>query len=152
MSFKKTFSKLILFKELVYIVEYQQTEIIWIYHDNLLKEHCEVYKTIKAIFWLYYFLYMWRKVINYVSKCDLCHKIKLSRHKSYEKMKVTLILDWLWASTVINFIVKLSLSKKFLTKVIYNLILIIVDQLIKKTRFILYLEASDAEELAYMFL
>ena len=51
-----------------------------------------------------------------------------------------------------NFIVKLSLSKKLLTKVIYNSILIIVDQLIKKVRFLSYKEASDAEELTYIFL
>ena len=51
-----------------------------------------------------------------------------------------------------NFIIKLSSSKKLLTEVIYNLILTIVDQLIKKVRFILYLEALNAEELVYIFL
>ena len=47
---------------------------------------------------------------------------------------------------------KLSSSKKLLTKVIYNSILTIVNQLIKKVRFILYLKALNAEELAYTFL
>ena len=47
---------------------------------------------------------------------------------------------------------KLSSSKKLLTEVIYNSILTIVDQLIKKARFISYLEVSNAEELAYIFL
>ena len=51
-----------------------------------------------------------------------------------------------------NFIIKLSSSKKLLTNILYNLILTIVDQLIKKIRFISYLEALNAEELAYMFL
>ena len=51
-----------------------------------------------------------------------------------------------------NFIIKLLLSKKFLTGVIYDLILIIVDQLMKKVRFLPYKEASDAEELTYTFL
>ena len=46
----------------------------------------------------------------------------------------------------------MSSSKKLLTKVIYDSILIIVDQLIKKARFILYLEALNAEELVYIFL
>ena len=44
------------------------------------------------------------------------------------------------------------LSKKLLTRVIYNSILIIVDQLTKKARFILYLKASNIEELTYTFL
>ena len=47
---------------------------------------------------------------------------------------------------------KLSSSKKLLTKVIYNLILTIINQLIKKARFILYLEALNAKELVYTFL
>ena len=51
-----------------------------------------------------------------------------------------------------NFIVKLSLLKKFLTKVFYDLILIIVNWLIKEVQFILYKKVSNAEELAYTFL
>ena len=51
-----------------------------------------------------------------------------------------------------NFIVKLSLSKKLLTKVFYNLILTIVNQLTKEVQFISYKKVSNAEELAYTFL
>ena len=51
-----------------------------------------------------------------------------------------------------NFIVKLLLLKKLLTEVLYNLILTVVDQLIKETRFILYLETLNTEKLAYTFL
>ena len=47
---------------------------------------------------------------------------------------------------------KLSSSKKLLTEVIYNSILTVVDQLIKKARFTSYLEALNAEELVYTFL
>ena len=51
-----------------------------------------------------------------------------------------------------NFIIKLSLSKKLLIKVLYNLILTVVDELIKKTRFISYLEVLNTEKLVYIFL
>ena len=51
-----------------------------------------------------------------------------------------------------NFIVKLSLLKKLLTKVFYNLILTIVDWLTKKVQFILYKEVLNVEELVYTFL
>ena len=51
-----------------------------------------------------------------------------------------------------NFIIKSSLLKKLLTNILYNLILTIVNWLIKKARFISYLEALNTEELAYMFL
>ena len=81
-GFKRTSDELILFKGLVYISKHQQKNIIWIYHNESQREHQELYKIIKAIFWLYYFLHMWKKVQDYVSKCDLCHKIKSLRHKS----------------------------------------------------------------------
>ena len=51
-----------------------------------------------------------------------------------------------------NFIVKLPPSKKLLTEVIYDSILIIVNQLTKKVRFLPYKEAFNAEELTYTFL
>ena len=51
-----------------------------------------------------------------------------------------------------NFIIKLLLLKKLLTRVIYDSILTVVDQLIKKARFISYLETLNAEELVYTFL
>ena len=47
---------------------------------------------------------------------------------------------------------KLSFLKKFLTRVFYNLILIIVNQLTKEVWFILYKKVLNAEELIYIFL
>ena len=151
-SFKETSDDLILFKELVYVLEHQQKNIIQMYHDKPLGDHWGTHKIIEAIFWLYYFLHMRKKVQSYVNRCDLCHKIKLARHRSYEEMRTALTSNQPWASIVMNFIVKLPPSKELLTKVTYNLILIIVNQLIKKVRFLSYKEASDAKELAYTFL
>ena len=64
-----------------------------IYHDDSLEEHHEMHKMIETISQSYYFLHMQRKIVNYVSKCNLCHKIKLSRHKSYKEIKTALILN-----------------------------------------------------------
>ena len=63
------------------------------YHNKSLEEHHEIHKTIKAIFQSYYFLHMQEKVKKYVNKCNLCHKIKSSRHKSYEEIRQTLTSD-----------------------------------------------------------
>ena len=87
-----------------------------------------------------------------MNKCDLCHKIKSSRHKPYGEMRQASTLNQLWAFIVMDFIVKLPLSEEPLTGVFYNLILTIVDQLMKEVQFIPYKKASNAEELAYMFL
>ena len=122
------------------------------YYNKSLREYCEIHKTIKAIFRSYYFLYMQKKIKEYMSKCNLYHKIKSSKHRSYEEMRQTLTLDWLWASIVMNFIVKLSLSKKFLIKVFYDSILTIVNWLMKEVQFILYKKVLNTEELVYIFL
>ena len=62
-----------------------------------------------------------------MNKYNLYYKIKLLRYKSYEEIKQTLTSDQSWAFIVMNFIVKLSFLKKLLTKVFYDLILIIVN-------------------------
>ena len=87
-----------------------------------------------------------------MNKCDLCHKIKSSRYRSYEEIRQILTSDWLWASVVMNFIVKLSLLKKLLTKVFNNLILMTVNQLTKEVQFISYKKVLNTEELVYTFL
>jgi hypothetical protein len=56
-----------------------------------------------------------------------------------------------WKSIVLDFIVKLPLSKEALTGVTYNSILIVTDRLIKYAHFIPYKEDSTAEELVYTF-
>ena len=122
------------------------------YHNEPLRDHWEIHKMIEAIFWSYYFPHMRKKVQNYVNKCDLYHKIKSVRHRPYGEMRTALTLSQPWASVVMNFIVKLPPSKKPLTGVIYDLILIIVNWLTKEVRFLPYKEASDAEELTYTFL
>ena len=95
---------------------------------------------------------MRKKVQGYVNKCDLCHKIKPARHKSYEEIRTALTSSQLLTLIVMNFIVKLLPLKKLLTRVIYDSILIIVDQLIKKVRFLPHKEVSDVKELIYTFL
>ena len=122
------------------------------YHNEPLRGHHEIHKTIKVISQSYYFLHMQEKVKKYMNKCNLCHKIKPSRHKPYGEMRQALTLNQLWASVAMDFIVKLLSSKKSLTGVSYDLILTIVDWLMKEVQFILYKKVSNAKELVYTFL
>jgi hypothetical protein len=57
-----------------------------------------------------------------------------------------------WTSIVLDFVVKLLLSRDLIIGVKYDFILVITDRLIKYIYIILYLEVSIAENLAYMFL
>ena len=51
---------------------------------------------------------------------------------------------------MINFIVKLLKLQELIIRVKYNLILVIIDRLIKYTYFILYKKSSIAEDLTYI--
>jgi hypothetical protein len=57
-----------------------------------------------------------------------------------------------WISIVLDFVVKLLLSRDLIIGVEYNSILVVTDRLIKYIYIILYLEASIAKDLAYAFL
>ena len=122
------------------------------YHDNSLEEHQGINKTIEVIIWSYYFLKIRKKIQDHIQSCNTCHKTKHSRHALYEEMRTANVLSWLWASVAMDFIVKLSALEESLTRVQYNSILIIVNQLTKKVWFISYKEVSNAEELVYTFL
>jgi hypothetical protein len=57
-----------------------------------------------------------------------------------------------WTSIVLDFVIKLLLSQDLIIGVEYDSILVVIDRLTKYTYIILYLKASIAEDLAYMFL
>jgi hypothetical protein len=51
----------------------------------------------------------------------------------------------------LDFVTKLPLSKKLITGVIYDFIIIVTNRLTKYTYFIPYLKSFSAEDLVYMF-
>ena len=57
-----------------------------------------------------------------------------------------------WLLIILDFIVKLLLLKEPLTGISYNDILVIMNRLTKYVYLISYKEASNAEDLAYIFI
>ena len=51
-----------------------------------------------------------------------------------------------------DFIIKLPLSKELITNFQFDSIMVIVDRLIKDTKFIPFIEKANADKLAYVFL
>jgi hypothetical protein len=66
-------------------------------------------------------------------------------------MRLFKVLTGAWKSITLDFIVKLPLSKEIFTGIIYDLILVIIDRLIKYAYFIPYKEELTVEELVYIF-
>jgi hypothetical protein len=62
------------------------------------------------------------------------------------------ILKTPWTSIILDFVIKLLLSRDLIIRIKYDFILVVIDRLTKYTYIILYLKASTAEDLAYMFL
>ena len=87
-----------------------------------------------------------------LSKCSICKRSKASRHKPYGELQPLPVPDKPWDSIAFDHITKLPKSKEPMTKVTYDSIFVITDRLTKYGYFIPYKEASNAEDLAYVFL
>jgi hypothetical protein len=61
------------------------------------------------------------------------------------------ILKTSWTSIILDFVIKLLLSQDLIIRIEYDSILVIMDRLTKYIYMILYLEASTAEDLVYVF-
>ncbi len=82
----------------------------------------------------------------------MCIYTKHKWHKSYELLKSFSTSDHAWRSIALNFIVKLSKSKKRVIEAIYDFILIITNRLIKYKYFLSYKKTTFAKDLTYTFL
>jgi hypothetical protein len=67
-------------------------------------------------------------------------------------MQILDILKTPWTSIVLDFVIKLLLSRDPIIGVEYDFILVVTDRLTKYIYIILYLEANIAEDLVYIFL
>jgi hypothetical protein len=87
-----------------------------------------------------------------VGKYDIYIRNKTSRYTPYRMIQILDIPKTPWTSIVLDFIVKLLLSRDPITGIEYDFILVVTDRLTKYTYIIPYLEANIVEDLAYAFL
>jgi hypothetical protein len=87
-----------------------------------------------------------------VSKYNIYIRNKVLYYTLYKIIQSLDILKTPWTSIVLDFVIKLLLSRDLITRIKYNSILVIIDRLTKYTYIILYLEASIIENLVYVFL
>ncbi len=118
----------------------------------MIHEHQELNKIIERIFRIYYFSKMRKQIEDIIRKCNVCIQMKHSQHRSYELLKSLNTSNHAWKSIVLNFIIKLSKSKKRITRTMYNFILMITNRLIKYEYFLSYKKTTFAEDLTYTFL
>ncbi len=90
--------------------------------------------------------------MKYIIKCDSCQHNKIQRDKCYNRVTWLNILNVLWESVIMNFIMKLSKFKNSAWEVRFDSILIIVNKLMKYMMFISFRETATASVLMYIIL
>ena len=112
-------------------------------------EHFDVKKTLKLIQRKYFELDCAKQTITYVQTCDVCQRIKASRHKSYNELTFLFIFKKSWKKIIMNFVIDLSFNKR--KEVVYDSILIIMNRYIKMIKYIFIIVKIDVVALTKMF-
>jgi hypothetical protein len=87
-----------------------------------------------------------------ISEYNIYIRNKILYYILYRIIQILDILKTPWTLIVLDFVVKLLLSRDPIIGIEYDFILVITDRLTKYIYIILYLEASTAENLVYTFL
>jgi hypothetical protein len=74
---------------------------------------------------------MKQEIVNYVSKCDICRRVKADHLRPIGNLQLLSIPEWKWENICMNFIMSLPC-----TSCGYNLIWVIMDRLTKSVHFI----------------
>jgi len=119
------------------------------HHDNSLAEHFNADKISELLDYKYYWKSMIKDVKEYVNTYDICQRIKMKYHLSYDELRSLLQLTDLWKEITMNFITDL-LSSKW-KEVMYDSILVIVDHYMKMMHYLFMKKTLTVVELAELF-
>ncbi len=124
-------------------------ELLKRHHDDLLAKHFDADKISELLDRKYYWKSMIKNIKEYINACDICQRVKMKRHLSYDKLKSLLQLTNSWKEITMNFITNLSSSKW--KEVMYDSILVIVDHYMKMMRYLFMKKTLTVIELAELF-
>ena len=118
-------------------------------HDDSLIEHFNAEKTLKLLQKKYYWLVYEKQIKKYVRFYNICQRKKILRHKLYEKLNSLLAFKKSWKKIIMNFVMKLFSNKR--RDVVYDSILMIIDQYIKMIKYVSIIKKIDVAELTKVF-
>ena len=119
------------------------------HHDDSLSEHFETQKILNLIQRKYFWFVCAKQVKAYVQTCNVCQRIKVFKHKFYEKLSFLSVPEVSWKEIFMNFIIDLSSSKR--KDVVYNATLVIVDKCTKIIKYLSMIIKIDAAKLTKLF-
>ncbi len=124
-------------------------ELLKRHHDDSLTRHFDADKISKLLNRKYYWKSMIKNVKEYINTCNICQRVKMKHHLSYDELRSLFQLTNSWKEIIMNFITDLSSSKW--KEVVYDLILVIVDHYTKMTRYLFMKKTLTVIELAELF-
>jgi len=125
------------------------TELLKCHHDNELTRHFSIEQTLELVSCKYYWPELVKDVKKYVFSCDICQRVKVFKHYSYDKIQALPHSNSFWEKVIMNMITDLPLSK--CSNSVYDAILMIVDCYIKMTQYISISKTLTAMQLADIF-
>lgn len=140
------------YEDKVWVPEELYNEVVKSVHEHPVHGHKGITK-IKQQVQQYYYINGIKKIVKHVvSHCDTCQRGKSGRHLPYGKLQPLPVPTRPWMLIAFDHITKLPPLREPVTGMKYDSIFVIIDRLMKMAYFILYKEASTAEELAYVFM
>jgi hypothetical protein len=103
-----------------------------------------MYKDVKTIYWWYD---MKQDIVEYVSLCDTCQRVKVEHQRPVGLLQPLKIPEWKWEEIGMDFIVGLPR-----TQARYNSIWVIVDRLTKVAHFIPVKMTYSGAKLAELYM
>ncbi len=143
--------EMIEYNELLYVSEDLsiREELLKHHHDDSLAKHFDADKISELLDCKYYWKSINKDVKKYVNTCDICQRMKMKRHLSYDELRSLLRFTDSWKEITMNFITDLSSSKW--KEVMYDLILVIVDYYTKMTCYLSMKKILTVIKLAELF-
>ncbi len=126
-----------------------QTELLKHHHDDELTRHFSIEQTLELVSCKYYWPKLAKDVKKYVFSCNICQRVKVLKHCSYDKMQTLPHSNSLWEKIIMNMITGLPSSKH--SDSVYDAILMIVDRYIKMAWYISISKTLTAMQLADIF-
>ncbi len=124
-------------------------ELLKRHHDDSLARHFDADKINELLDRKYYWKSMIKNVKEYINTCDICQRVKMKRHLSYDELKSLFRLTDSWKEITMNFITDLSSNKW--KEVMYDSIFVIVDHYMKMTYYLSIKKTLTVVELTELF-
>jgi len=105
--------EMIKYNESLYVSENLSVreKLLKCHYDDSLARHFDADKINELLDCKYYWKSMIKNVKEYINTCDICQRVKMKCHLSYDKLKSLFQFTNLWKEITMNFITDLSSSK-----------------------------------------